>query len=147
MLQWSSLSKHPQSRFFGFDSFSGLPEDWGRCPADRFDVNGQLPDVEDLRVTFIPGWFQDTLPHFLTTFRPQGRLVINNDSDLYSSTLYCLTKLDPFLVSGSILIFDEYFSALHEFRAFDDYLNAYKRTMKPIALVNDVHGRVAFLAN
>jgi O-methyltransferase len=143
--QWTELNRDSGSRFFGFDSFTGLPTDWGRCRADRFDVKGRVPVIEDTRVSFIAGWFQDTLPPFLESFVPRGRIVINSDSDLYSSTLFCLTKLDPLLIANSVLIFDEFYSSLHEFRAVDDYCESYRRSMKPIALVNDVHGRVAFV--
>ena len=59
----------------------------------------------------------------------------NNDSDLYSSTLYCLTMLDKFLVDGAILIFDEFYSSSHEFQAFIDYTRAYQKQYKVLASV------------
>jgi O-methyltransferase len=50
---------------------------------------------------------------------------VNIDADLYSSTLFVLTQLHPIFKKGSILIFDEFSSVLHEFRAFEDYCVAY----------------------
>ncbi|MEI9889074.1 MAG: TylF/MycF/NovP-related O-methyltransferase [Rhizomicrobium sp.] len=143
--QWCNLNPHAGSRFFGFDSFKGLPEDWGLCRAGTFDVKGALPDISDERLQFVAGWFQKTLSGFLKDFQPKSRLVINNDSDLYSSTLYVLAKLDSLLVKGSILIFDEFYSGLHEYRAMNDYLSAFNRKATPIARVEDPHGRVAFI--
>lgn len=143
--EWAALNVHRDSRFYGFDSFSGLPEDWGRCKADRFDMKGVIPIIHDSRVEFIAGWFQDTLPSFLATFTPARRIIINNDSDLYSSTLYCLTQLDAKLPKGTVIIFDEYYSAIHEFRALADYCAAYHRQVTPLARVDDEHGRVAFI--
>lgn len=142
---WTDINKHPASRFFGFDSFKGLPEDWGRCPASRFDVGGEVPVIRDDRVEFVIGWFQKTMDAFLDSFRPANRIVINNDSDLYSSTLYVLAKLDRLTKPGTILIFDEFNSALHEFRAMHDYLSAFGRKATPIARADDEHGRIAFL--
>lgn len=142
---WAALNQHPDSRFFGFDSFEGLPESWGSVGKGFFDLAGQIPQVDDGRVSFVKGWFQDSLPRFLTTFKPRGRLVVHIDADLYSSTLYCLTKLDAFLVKGSLVLFDELYSAAHEFRAMLDYTAAYGRTLQPIARVADPAGRVAFI--
>jgi O-methyltransferase len=143
---WAELNRHESSRFFGFDSFEGLPEAWGKAtrPGD-FNVGGELPRTDDPRMSFVKGWFNDTLVPFLETFEPRAPLVIHNDSDLYPSTLYILTKLDPILVKGSVLIFDEFYSALHELRAFQDYTSAYRRQLHPIGRVLDAHGRVAFI--
>jgi O-methyltransferase len=85
------------------------------------------------------------LAPFLSRFKPRSRLVIHNDSDLYSSSLYLLTQLDPFAVAGTVIIFDELYSALHEFRAMNDYLSAYRRKLVPVGRVDDVHGRVGFI--
>lgn len=128
ILYWAKANAAAGSRFFGFDTFSGLPEDWNKdYPKGKFDTGGRTPESSDRRVTFIRGLFQDSLPTFLETFESRSPLVINIDCDLYSSTLFCLTRLDPFIAPGTILIFDEFGDVLHEFRAFHDYLAAYRR--------------------
>jgi len=137
---WSDEDRHPESRFVGFDSFEGLPEDWsGTMPKGTFTTFGQLPDIADPRVRFVVGWFQKTLPGFLREFskRPNCPLVIHNDCDLYSSTLYCLTSLDPILEPGTIIIFDEFDDVLHEFRALTDYCQAFMRGWR---IIGAVHG-------
>ncbi len=144
MRRWLSLNTHPDSRFHGFDTFTGLPEDWGDLGAGSFDAGGRPPEIDDPRVRFHAGLFQQTLPGFLRGFVPRSRLVVNNDSDLYSSTLYALTMLDALLVPGSIVIFDEFSSPLHEFRALHDYLGAYMRTARPIAMSADYAMQAAF---
>lgn len=144
MRSWLRLNAHPDSRFFGFDTFTGLPEKWGTWDKGAFDAGGKLPEIDDDRVQFLPGLFQQTLPGFLRDFTPRSRLVINNDSDLYSSTLYVLTVLHALLVPGTIVIFDEFSSPLHEFRAFHDFLAAYMREATPIAMNIDYAIQVAF---
>jgi O-methyltransferase len=129
--RWLELSRHPDSRFIGFDSFEGLPEDWdtgaGVKTAGTFGRAGQPPPIDDPRVQLIKGWFQDTVPNFLETFKPRPPVVVHLDADLYSSTLYVLTLLDRVLRGGAVLIFDEFHVADHEFRAFADYTSAYRR--------------------
>lgn len=133
ILYWAERTKSPNSRFFGFDTFTGLPEDWSNSyKRGHFDTGGRVPQTEDARVEFITGLFQDTLPAFLEKFTPRSQLIVNNDSDLYSSTLFCLTKLDKILTKGSVLIFDEFGDVLNEFRAFHDYLASYRRQFKVI---------------
>ena len=144
--KWIELNHNPNSRFFGFDSFEGLPETWTpKLTRGAFDVGGILPQLTDDRVRLIKGWFQDTLPQFLQTFSPRSRLVIHNDSDLYSSTLYVLTMLNYLFKTKTIVIFDEFPSALHEFRAWNDYLSAYNRKATPIAITDDDSARVVFM--
>ena len=79
-------NKNPDSRFYGFDTFEGLPEDWGHYKAGDMGTDSQFPDIKDSRVKFVKGLFQDTLPDFLkstegktkvrikiTTITPNGK--------------------------------------------------------------------------
>ena len=127
---WSNHNKHQQSRFFGFDTFTGLPEEWRRLtgvtPKGTFSVNGEPPNLKDPRVRFIKGLFQETADEFLCGFQPKHQVVLNLDCDLYSSTLFVLTRFHSILKSGAIIFFDEFSSSNHEFRAFTDYVEAYR---------------------
>lgn len=39
--KWCGLNNNPESRFIGFDSFEGLPENWeGKCDAGTFSTGG-----------------------------------------------------------------------------------------------------------
>jgi O-methyltransferase len=138
ILHWAGRNLNPGSRFYGFDTFTGLPDHWSaRYPKGHFDTGGRTPQTEDPRVRFVKGMFQDSLPPFLGTYQPQGRLILHNDCDLYSSTLFCLTTLDRVLKPGSIVIFDEFGDVLHEFRAFHDYLAGYRRQFRVLSSHDD----------
>lgn len=133
ILYFAQQNRSPDSRFFGFDSFAGLPEDWnGHYQRGHFDTAGRVPNTADPRVQFIVGMFQETLPKFVAGFAASNKIIVNLDCDLYSSALYCLTKLDALLPSGTVLIFDEFGDVLHEFRALNDYLASYRRELKVI---------------
>lgn len=132
--KWVELNRHPDSRFVGFDSFEGLPEDWehlfGKTRTGTFDVDGQLPAIDDDRVAFVKGYFQDSLAGFLKERGSEVNehpLVLHLDADLYSSTLYVLAMMDHYVVPGTVLVFDEFVSVLHEFRALEDYASSYCR--------------------
>ena len=139
-LRWLALNKHPQSRFFGFDTFSGLPERWdaGRSEKGCFDAGGKFPEVSDPRASFVPGLFQDTLPPFAARFEPQGRLVLHLDADLYSSTLFVLMTMNRHIRPGTVLIFDE-FIAEDEFAAFHHFCKACLRQWRILAARRDLH--------
>ena len=129
---WSEKNRHPDSRFMGFDTFTGLPEAWDFRPAGTFNVDGQVPTIDDPRVTFLAGLFQQTLPEFLTKFAPRNRLVIHFDANLYSATLYVLARAHHLIAPGTILIFDEFGDVRHEFRAYHDYISSHMRECAPI---------------
>lgn len=129
---WASINSHRESRFFGFDTFEGLPEGHSNRPKGTFDVHGDIPEVDDERVTLEKGLFQDVLPIFLADFQPKSQVVIHIDTDLYSSTLYCLTSMNNMLKPGSILIFDEFGDLEQEFAAFYDYTRSYYRNWELI---------------
>ena len=124
---WVGKNHDPASTFFGFDSFEGLPENWDGMPTGAFSTKGVIPDIPDPRCHFIRGLFQDTVPPWLRDRDLSRRLVINLDADLYGSSLLVLVHLLPRLKPGDIVLFDEFHSFMHEFRAFQDSLTAYRR--------------------
>jgi O-methyltransferase len=146
LFKWSTINIHSDSRFIGFDSFEGIPEVWasvtGEAPKGSFSVGGVVPQTNDSRIRFVKGWFKDTLRPFLQEFSPRSRLVIHNDGDLFSSTLFTLATLDPILRRGSILIFDEFANPLHEWRAFQDYASAFGRTCKVLGAAGEYYTQV-----
>jgi len=136
---WSQLDRHPSSRFVGFDTFTGLPDDWrgftGGQSKGTFDVGGRAPDVLDSRVSFVTDLFQDTLAGFLAGHALQPPLVVHVDCDLYSSALYLLARCDDALVPGSLVLFDEFSSILDEFRSLEDYCSAFQRSYEVVGVV------------
>ena len=58
--------------YSGFDTFSGLPEDYG--PFKKGDMSMEMNHLktDDKRAAFYQGLFQQTLPGFLTTFIING---------------------------------------------------------------------------
>jgi O-methyltransferase len=126
---WRKLNAAPESRFVGFDTFEGLPEDWeAGHPKGTFSTQGATPGIDDPRVSFVKGLFQHTLLKFLDETKFRNRLVINVDCDLYTATLYVLTMLDRYFQPGTIIIFDDFYSMSHEFKAFVDYDRSFGRT-------------------
>jgi hypothetical protein len=76
-LKWVVASNtDPDSRFIGFDTFHGLPEDWGRVRKGSFTTGGNPPEIDDPRVSFRIGLFADTLPEFLRANDFGDRLLV-----------------------------------------------------------------------
>ena len=90
---------------FGFDTFSGLPEDWHHEQKGSYSSYQAVPKIEGGE--FIVGKFEDTLQGFFATERPKASL-INFDADLYSSTLCALNYSNKVIDEKTILIFDEF---------------------------------------
>lgn len=106
--------------YYGYDSFEGFP-----LPAEKDEVtpikgegfyanapaavlrtlrDGRLSDelIRD-RVRLVKGWFDETVP------KHEGPIaVLHLDCDLYESYKICLESLYPQVVSGGIIMFDEY---------------------------------------
>ena len=108
-----------ESRFVGFDSFTGLPEAWLHLPRGAFSAGGMSPEMHDSRVTFVAGWFQDTVWPFLNDLKRADRemILVHFDADIYGSTLYLLSSLwqqlpayyfimDDFVHDDAIALFD-----------------------------------------
>lgn len=110
----------------GFDSFEGLPEGWGNELAGTFSLGGAGTDLPAMppHVRLHKGWFDDVLPGFLADQTGPVRFA-NIDCDIYSSTVTVLRELEPRLVPGTILVFDEFIGnrtwAEHEFKAWAEF--------------------------
>jgi hypothetical protein len=109
-------------RFFAFDSFQGLPELDGIDREGRFFAKGQFACTEsDVRenlvkggvplskVITVPGWYKETCT--TETIRKYGMkkaAIVFVDCDLYESTKTVLAFVEPLLVDGTIIIFDDW---------------------------------------
>lgn len=127
------------SRFYGFDTFEGLPEHWGPFKKGAFSNSNKPPEINDARGRFYQGLFQQTLPLFLKEFDASKRNVLMLDADLYSATLYALTSLAPYLKTGDIIFFDEFVVPTHEFKAFLDFTQSYYLDLQLIAATNNYY--------
>lgn len=134
----SHLAKRkPSVQFFGFDSFEGLAEDWSGTPAVKgtFSRGGNLPKVP-ANVELIPGWFEDTLPRF--TESHNGPLAfLHLDADTYESTKLALDVFAPWIVAGTVLVFDEHHGYPNwrngEFRAWNEFVEERKTSFQYLA--------------
>jgi len=137
---WLQQNTHVNSRFYGFDTFDGLPEDWGPFKKGAFSSNQALPDINnDARGKFYKGLFQQTVPRFVKELDNSKRNVILMDADLYSATLYALTSLAPHLKKGDIIFFDEFVVPTHEFKAYLDFVQSYYINLKLVAAANNFY--------
>ena len=99
----------PAHRVHGFDTFTGLPQDWRRGPGDVYPTGHfgleRLPDVAD-NVRLWPGEFATSLPAWRAA-HPGPVGFVHVDCDLHASTRTVLDLLDDRIVPGTVLVFDE----------------------------------------
>lgn len=105
------LSKSlPNFRFFGFDSFLGLKEDWKGHHAAKgsYSRNGVLPRVNS-NVELIPGWFDETVPVFLQQHGGDmsDLRLVHIDSDTYEAAVVIFDEIGKSLKPGVFVLFDE----------------------------------------
>ena len=135
---WVNENKNPDSRFYGFDTFEGLPESWGTYA--KGDMNANLPSIDDTRIKFVKGLFQDTLFGFTDSHSiDNGIRIIHIDADLFSSTLFVLTTLARHLKKDDIIIFDEFNVPNHEFFAFKMFTESFYVKYELIGAVNNYY--------
>lgn len=125
---------HPKYELFGFDTFTGLPEDWTGTDFQKgsFNVDGKIP-VHIENVKFHKGLFTDTIPLYKKIAKPIALLHI--DCDLYSSTKEILYTLNEYIVQGTVIVFDEWYyngvdipeNRNHEQKAFYEWVLEYTR--------------------
>lgn len=139
---WLEHLQHNDSVFWGFDTFEGLPENWGLF-FKKGAMAHDMKEIADDRHTFYKGIFQDTLNKALDENRDllqqKRRKVILLDADLFSSTIFVLSQLYPFLQKGDIIIFDEYNVPNDEFYALKIFRESFYVKVKPVSALNNFY--------
>tara|TARA_B100000780_G_scaffold267872_1_gene225321 strand:+ start:72 stop:848 length:777 start_codon:yes stop_codon:yes gene_type:complete len=111
-------------KFYAFDSFEGLKEDWvgEALPKGHFNLNKKIPKLNS-NVEPIVGWVEDTLEDFLKQHNPKINFV-HFDMDTYSPTKFTLKRIKPYLAKDAIIIFDEFYNFFGwehgEYKAFNE---------------------------
>lgn len=137
MRWWVENNRNEKSNFYGFDTFEGLPENYGSYKSGAFSLGGNYPDINDSRIKFVKGLFQETLSKEIANINFTKKNIIHIDGDLYSSALFVLTIIFAYLNKGDIIIFDEFCVPLHEFKAFNDFTKSYYVKLIPIGAINN----------
>lgn len=134
----------PDKTVHGFDSFDGLPEAWTSRMGKGFFARKHLPRVR-ANCQLHRGWFSDTLPEFVRE-HPEPVALLHIDSDLYSSCQTILQELADQIVTGTVIIFDEYMNypgwQQDEFRAWQEFVQARNIKYEYIGRVSQ-HQKVA----
>lgn len=134
---WLEHNAEPSSKFYGFDTFEGLPEKWGPFEKGAMAVGLDSLDIHDPRASFYKGLFQDTLIPFLEGYKNTNRKLIHLDADLFSATIFALSQLYRFLQPGDILLFDEFVVPQHEFLAFKIFTESFYVDYEVIGAANN----------
>ncbi|MDP4263237.1 MAG: class I SAM-dependent methyltransferase [Bacteroidota bacterium] len=134
---WLEHNTNPASRFYGFDTFEGLPEDFGPFAKGSMAVALESLDISDTRASFYKGLFQDTLIPFLDQYDSRRKKLIHMDADIFSATIFALSQLYKYLNDGDIILFDEFAVPKHEFMAFKIFSESFYIQYEVIAAANN----------
>lgn len=130
--EFAQICIHPDSRFYGFDSYLGLPQAWDKYKAGHFSTNGVTPSFEDSRIEIIEGLFEATAIKWVESNKKilKTPIIVHFDADLYSSTSIALIALHS-LEMPMICIFDEFYN--DEVRALSNFVSWSQSNLEFIA--------------
>jgi hypothetical protein len=134
---WLQHNSNVSSRFFGFDTFEGLPEKWGPFAKGTMAHTLESLNINDQRASFYKGLFQQTLIPFLDQYDNRNRKLIHIDSDLFTAAIFTMSQLYRFLKPGDILLFDEFVVPQHEFLAFKIFTESFYINYEVIGAANN----------
>ena len=87
----------------------GFPEKCLDMEKGHYSTSGEMPQINDVRIKFIKGLFQETLPIFLKKIKFESKdktVLIHFDAPLHSATLFTLFKLSE-KFTNYYFIFDQ----------------------------------------
>jgi len=134
-------------KLYGFDTFTGLPEDWMVNDKDVLYAKGTFAldyiPHNTANTEFIAGNIEDTLEQFLRT-NDKKISFVHFDMDLYNPTLFALKQMHNYFVNGTILVFDDFYNLPgwnnYSFKSLLDYINLHNIEFEPLSTVGWVDG-------
>tara|TARA_B100001989_G_scaffold120701_1_gene85030 strand:+ start:1070 stop:1801 length:732 start_codon:yes stop_codon:yes gene_type:complete len=129
----ANLFSNYVDKLYVFDSFEGLPHEWeGQKQMGAFNLNKKIPKLNSNIVTNV-GLVEETLDDFLKKYEPKI-IFIHMDLDSYESTKFTLERIKPYLVKGSIILFDELYNYVNwkegEYKALKEIFKDYEYVFK-----------------
>ena len=136
--------------YYLFDSFEGLPDakeiDGETAIAWQADKDSAIyydnckAEIEWAQkainlagvattTSFVKGWFENTVPEFKTE---EPIAILRLDGDWYDSTMVCLEHLFPKVITGGLIILDDYYAWDGCSKALHDYLSKHQRAERII---------------
>ena len=127
---------------FAFDSFEGLPETlknedgifksgtFNTAKKDFVEIVKKRSGVLLQEDQLIEGYYEKSLTDKLSERLPKSVGFVHIDVDLYSSTVTVLDFIKKFLVSGTVILFDDWYcfppgKEMGERRALNEFLKKY----------------------
>jgi len=158
------FAKHvpPTMRLVGFDCFEGIPEPWDSLPRgaikgygapielwsddqaakqrviEEVQRTGQFPAPPQPNVAIEKGLFAESVPRLLSGGGPDDIRLIHFDADIYMGTRPVLDSVCGNIRYRYLILFDELYSANHEFRAWMEFVEFYGvRDWRVVAITDD----------
>lgn len=136
-----------ERNYFLFDSFEGLPPAkeidgesaiawqknkdtpgyYNNCKAEIDWAEKAMKKSGAEKYHLVKGWFNETIPGYEMK---EPIAVLRLDADWYDSTMVCLEHFFPKVVTGGLIILDDYYVWDGCSKALHDYLSKYKLSEK-----------------
>ena len=144
---------HKHRIVYGFDSFEGLSEEWTEPETNKliknkkaFNLNGKLPNINKKgyfpNVCLVKGYFEDSIPKFLSKNNLDQIALLHVDCDLKSSTIDIFENISHLIKVGTLILFDDFHNVgctqwWDEYYVFETYAKKYNWKYKIVACVID----------
>lgn len=130
------IAEHFAGAVYWFDSFEWLPEDWW-WKFKKWSFLLKKPPLCRDNVILKKWYFTESLPEFVKEHNNKKIWFLHVDCDLYSSTFYAFSDLDPLIKKWTVVVFDEYrgypWRETWEHKALIDYSEKYWRKFEYVA--------------
>lgn len=110
--------------------------EWDYASLEEVKANMESTGYPAGKLVFVKGRVEETIPMTM----PDKIALLRLDTDWYESTMHELTHLYPRLVSGGVVIFDDYGHWQGAREAVDEYFEAHGH--RPLLFRADYSGRI-----